>query len=107
MEHRYSNRITLNLNVLIYKSGIPVAFGRVVNGSKIGFFIETDFVDVNRFQRLDIQIIPNSNLKNAGGYFYTMYVIRKTKWGLGLEVDSKRVESKKVVEDAFKSVSCH
>jgi hypothetical protein len=96
MEHRYSNRTTVNVNVLIYKEGVPVAFGRVVNSSKVGFFIETDFSEVNRFQKLDIEIIPYSKSKNLGRYFFTACVIRKSEAGLGVEIDSTKVETKNV-----------
>lgn len=87
MEHRYSNRAATNINVLLLKSAVPVAFGRVVNSSKMGFLIETDFSDINLDQALDIEFIPTNNEENICKYSCNIRAIRKTTLGLGVEVE--------------------
>jgi hypothetical protein len=93
MEHRCSLRVSTNINVLIFKSEIPIAFGRVVNSSKLGFFIETNFSDVNVDQSLDIELLPAGNEKNLCRYIYSVRVIRKTPHGLGVEIEDTKAES--------------
>jgi len=100
MEHRYSNRAEKNTNVLILKSAVPVAFGRVVNASKIGFFIETDFSDINLDQTLDIEFIPTDNEENICKYSCRTRVIRKTSLGLGVEVEFTKAESNSAINSS-------
>ena len=64
MEHRCSERVTTDFKVLIYKMGIPVAIGRLKNGSKLGFFVETDFADINVLQPLDIEVLLQQGSHN-------------------------------------------
>lgn len=93
MEHRCSARYSTNINLLIYKSGIPVAFGRAINVSKIGFFIETDFSEINIDQSLDIEFLPLRNEENFCKYICIVRVIRKTTIGLGVEIEFIKAES--------------
>jgi hypothetical protein len=93
MEHRYSNRVGTDINVLIYKAGIPVAYGRAVNGCKLGFFIETEFSDVNIEQALDIEFLPSSCEEVLYKYTSNVRVIRKTDLGLGVEIEFTKAES--------------
>ena len=93
MEHRYSDRVATNINVLIYKSGIPVAYGRAVNGCKVGFFIETDFSDINIEQVLDVEFIPSRSEENLCIYVCNVRVVRKTDLGLGVEIEYMKAES--------------
>lgn len=100
MEHRYNPRAATNLNVLILQSEVPVAFGRIVNGSKIGFFIETDFSQVNLDQALDIEFISANSEENICRYSCNIRVIRKTALGLGVEVESTKVESNYIINSS-------
>jgi hypothetical protein len=97
MEHRCSERINTDLKILIYKMGMPVAIGRIKNGSKLGFFIETDFSDVNILQPLDIEIVASSSSKNTLRHKYKSRVVRKSKAGLGLELETLNAESLKIL----------
>lgn len=103
MEHRYSDRVVTDLKVLIYKSGMPVAIGRVKNGSKLGFFVETDFAAINVLQSLDVEILLYRNPHKILRHKYTTRVIRKAATGLGLELESVSAELDRVLGDLLRS----
>lgn len=103
MEHRCSERVTTDLRVLIYKLGVPVAIGRLKNGSKLGFFIETDFADINILQPLDIEVLQQHGPHNLERYKYTTRVIRKAEAGLGLELEHMSVEAAQALDTLLRS----
>jgi hypothetical protein len=103
MEHRCSERVTTDLKVLIYKLGIPVAIGRLKNGSKLGFFVETDFADINVLQPLDIEVLLQQGPHNLERYKYTTRVIRKADAGLGLELEHMSVEAAQALDKLLHS----
>lgn len=103
MEHRCSERITTDLKVLIYKSGVPVAIGRLKNGSKLGFFVETDFADINVLQPLDIEVLLQQGPHNLERYKYMTRVIRKAETGLGLELEHMSVEAAQALDKLLRS----
>ena len=103
MEHRCSERVTTDLKVLIYKLGIPVAIGRLKNGSKLGFFVETDFADINVLQPLDIEVLLQQGPHNLERYKYTTRVIRKADAGLGLELEHMSVEAAQALDKLLRS----
>lgn len=110
MEHRCSVRVNTELKILIYKMApvaigrmTPVAIGRIRNGSKVGFFIETDFADVNILQPLDVEILLQRGPKNIVRHRYTTRVIRKTESGLGLELEFMSDESAKALDELLRS----
>lgn len=103
MEHRCSERVNTDLKILIYKMGMPVAIGRIKNGSKLGFFIETDFSDINILQPLDVEILLQRNSQQLTRYRYTTRVIRKAASGLGLELESMSAESAKALDELLRS----
>jgi len=43
MEHRYGCREPAHVRVMLFKQGLPVAVGCVVNISHYGLFIETEY----------------------------------------------------------------
>lgn len=87
MEHRCSERVDTDVRVLIYKAGAPQAIGRIKNGSKYGFFVETDFDDINIFQGLDVEMLLSQGSNQTTKYKYATRVIRKMNNGLGLELE--------------------
>ncbi len=103
MEHRCSERVTTDLKVLIYKLGVPVAIGRLKNGSKLGFFVETDFADINVLQPLDIEVLLQQGPQNLERYKYTTRVIRKAEAGLGLELEHMSVEAAQALDKLLRS----
>ena len=103
MEHRCSERVTTDLKVLIYKLGIPVAIGRLKNGSKLGFFVETDFADINVLHPLDIEVLLQQGPHNLERYKYTTRVIRKADAGLGLELEHMSVEAAQALDKLLRS----
>lgn len=70
-----------------------MAYGRAVNGCKVGFFIETDFYDVNIEQALDIEFLPSRHEESLYKYTSNVRVIRKTDLGLGVEIEFTNAES--------------
>ena len=95
MEHRCSERVTTDFKVLIYKMGVPVAIGRLKNGSKLGFFVETDFADIN--------VLLQQGPHNLERYRYTSRVIRKAETGLGLELEYMSPEAAQALDDLLRS----
>lgn len=102
MEHRCSERVNTDLKILIYKMDIPIAIGRIKNGSKLGFFVETDFADINLLQLLDVEVLLSRG-PELTRYRYTTRVIRKTELGLGLELEAMSVESADALNELLRS----
>jgi len=86
MEHRLSTRITTDLDLLVYKRGMPVATGKIRDASRKGLFILTDYTDVQLNQELEIEIrfpdCPEQRIKRIRAQ-----VVRKTGAGLGLDFE--------------------
>lgn len=83
MEHRYSKRVVANLQALIYKSGLPIAIGRVLNVSKHGVFIDCapDIAALNQPLRVDFFAYGRRMERSAG---FMCFVVRKEIGGLAL-----------------------
>ena len=105
MEHRCSERVDTDVRVLIYKSGTPQAIGRIKNGSKYGFFVETDFDDINIFQALDVEILLPQVSSQASRHKYAARVIRKSGNGLGLELELVSRDSGVVLDKLLRSAN--
>jgi hypothetical protein len=87
MEHRYSNRHDINLKALIYKRGVPVAIGRIKNGSKQGLFVATDYADVKPHQKLELVVVIKRTPEQLKHYHLKTLVVHKSPSGLGLEME--------------------
>lgn len=89
MEHRCSERHPANIKILIYKYDMPVAIGRIKNGTRHGLHIESDFADVTPLQQLGIEMLVygtgNGKLQR---YKFDSIVIHKTDHGFGIELDA-------------------
>lgn len=87
MEHRCCPRVRLNINALIYKHGVPVAMGRIKNGSRHGLYLETDYQDVRELQKLDIEVLLGDRLKANRRCLISALVVRTASTGFGLEME--------------------
>ena len=83
MEHRYSERIIVNIQAMIYKSALPIAIARVRNMSRHGIFIDwtPDAAALN--QPLGIELFSYGNRVEPSNRF-TGFVVRKETQGIAL-----------------------
>jgi hypothetical protein len=87
MEHRFNPRIIADVKVLIYKYCIPMAVGRIKNGTGYGLYIESDFTDVGSFQLLGLEILFYSPLHILQRFKFNTIVTHTTDDGFGVELD--------------------
>lgn len=87
MEHRCSRRVPLNINTLIYKHGVPVAMGRIKNGSSHGLYLETDYQDVRELQKLELEVLLGDRVKGDRRCCIAALVVRRSEMGVGLEME--------------------
>ncbi len=87
MEHRFNRRIIADLRVLIYKYSIPMAVGRIKNGTRYGLYIESDFADVGALQLLGLEILFYSPLNILQRFKFNTIVTHTTDNGFGVELD--------------------
>jgi len=93
MEHRCSARYTADIKILIYRYEVPVAIGRIKNGTRHGLFIESDLVDVKPLQQLGIEILVYRNSQKLQRYRFDSIVIHTTDHGFGVELDTLGAEA--------------
>lgn len=87
MEHRCTPRVTSDIKILISKHGLPIAIGRIRNGSTMGVFVETEFEDIDCEQLLTLEVVYNkSQDKKFLPLEMQALVIHKTQNGFGAEV---------------------
>ena len=60
MEHRHHQRVPVDIRAFIYQRGLPVATGRICNASRRGFFIETDYRELQAYQRVLCELHPGA-----------------------------------------------
>ena len=87
MEHRFNQRIIADVKILIYKYCIPMAVGRIKNGTRHGLYIESDFMDVGAFQLLGLEILFYSPLDILQRFKFNSIVTHTTDNGFGVELD--------------------
>jgi hypothetical protein len=87
MEHRCTQRYSGDLQILIYKHNVPIAIGRLKNGSKFGGFVETDFADIECEHQLHIEVLAQKQLGSKQSLHMEAIVIHKTNHGFGVELD--------------------
>lgn len=85
MEHRYSDRLTADLNIVIYKKNLLVAMGIVKNIGSEGVFIESGFNELRINQPLEIEFL--SNEKTQKGRRLKAIVVHRTDRGFGAEIE--------------------
>lgn len=88
MEHRYAKRFPTHLKSLIFRSGLPIAIGSIRNFSRDGVFIETEFLEIDINQPLEIEIIARGGSRSPINYgerrLCKAIVMHKANGGLGL-----------------------
>ncbi len=103
MEHRCTERITSELKILIYKHNLPIAIGRVRNGSSSGLFVETDFMDIECEHQLQLEVLFNkSNVTKLQSIVLKVLVIHKTGKGFGAEVDFQNAAQAELFVDLLR-----
>ena len=83
MEHRYFSRVPIDVKMLIYRGGLPVATGRIRNASRVGLFVETDYGELRQHQKLECEFC----LGDEGRHRLGAHVSRRADAGVGLELD--------------------
>lgn len=93
MEHRCTERYASDLSILIYQHKLPVAIGRIRNGSRLGIFIETDFANIDCEHQISLELPLNrSSANKLQRVEMKALVIHKTGKGFGVELDIKTQE---------------
>lgn len=88
MEHRCSARNNANIKILIYRYDVPVAIGRIKNGTRHGLYIESDLSEVRPLQQLGIEILVYRTSQKLQRYKFDSIVIHTTEHGFGVELDT-------------------
>jgi phosphopantothenoylcysteine synthetase/decarboxylase len=86
MEHRYSDRLTADLNIVIFKRNLLVAMGVVKNIGSEGVFIESGFDDLAVNQLLEIEFF--SNEKPLKSRRFKAMVVHRNHVGFGAEIEN-------------------
>lgn len=86
MEHRYSDRLTADLNIVIYKQNLLVAMGIVKNIGNEGVFIESRFHDMTVNQPLEIEFFANDSLLKSRRF--KGVVVHRNDRGFGIEIEN-------------------
>lgn len=85
MEHRHSDRLSADLNVVIYKQNLLVTMGIVKNIGKEGVFIESGFAEITTNQPLEIEFFASdSALKSRR---FKAVVVHRSERGFGAEIE--------------------
>lgn len=86
MEHRLHPRIPVDVAMLIYQRGLPVATGRIRNASRGGFLLETGYGELREHQSLEVEFC--AVLKPAPvRHRVSAHVCRTDPEGIAIEVD--------------------
>lgn len=98
MEHRHHARFTADLQMLIYRRGLPVATGTLRNVSVQGLFVETDYADLHPHQHLECEFRSESS---TTGEWHRVgaWVSRRARRGIGLEVDDADRRNAQILEE--------
>lgn len=96
MEHRCTPRMSADLKILISKHNVPIAIGRIRNGSHSGIFVETEFEDIDCEQLLKLEVVHSKNQsKRATPLEMQALVIHKSANGFGAEIEFANEELSK------------
>lgn len=86
MEHRYSERLAADLNIVIYKQNLLVAMGIVKNIGSEGVYIESRFDDLAVNQPLEIEFFANDS--NSKSRRFKAVVVHRDERGFGAEIEN-------------------
>jgi hypothetical protein len=56
IEHRFQPRMPLDMDVVIFRSHIPIAVGKIRNISNGGMGIDSDIVNLKKFSLLEVEV---------------------------------------------------
>lgn len=86
MEHRYSKRVDAQLNVLLYRDGVPVAVGKTRNISANGVFVETIYQQQHGNRSMDIEFQPGED-PGTDKYYVKGMIVHRELDGVGLMIE--------------------
>ena len=86
MEHRHHQRVPVDIRTFIYRRGLPIATGRMRNASPRGFFIETDYGELQAHQRVLCEMHGGGE-PGVGMRRVSVRVVRRASEGVAVELD--------------------
>jgi len=101
MEHRCGERLSVNLNILIHRYGMPVAQGRIKNASSHGLFIESDLAEVYPLQQYTIEIMAAPGSTHGQRKKFDSIVIHRNARGFGVELESLSMQDRAHLTELF------
>ena len=93
MDHRHSKRIDVELRVMLYNNGVPVAAGKTRNISAGGVFVDTGYRPISGSRRLDIEFVM-SDKADTDLYHVKGMAVHSTRAGIGLMIDDFDLENR-------------
>lgn len=87
MEHRRDSRTTASINLLIYKSGLPIAIGITRDISTGGMFVKTNYGDIGPGSILEFDLLYSRKTPNARTR-YRAVITEQRNEGLALQFDA-------------------
>lgn len=94
------------MKLLLYKTGVPVAIGRIRDVSARGLFVETDFDGFNVHQSLEVELLPRCSTHIDRCRFKTV-VARRVRGGFGLEADENSDSGYNALSALINNVIAH
>jgi len=93
MDHRHSKRIDVELSVMLYNNGVPVAAGKTRNISTGGVFVDTGYRPTSGSRRLDIEFVMSDEV-DTDLYHVKGMAVHSTRAGIGLMIDNFDLENR-------------
>lgn len=93
MDHRRGKRVDVQLDVLLFRQGLPVMVGKTRNVSRAGAFVETDYRPEPGNLYVEVAFIPSTETKK-GIYPVKGLIMHSMRNGIGLIFDDFDPESR-------------
>ena len=93
MDHRHSKRTNVQLSVLLYNNGVPVATGKTRNVSAGGVFVDTGYIPINGSRYMDIEFVTDNDAE-TDRYHVKGMAVHSTRDGIGLMIEDFDPESR-------------
>ena len=93
MEHRHGKRIDVQLDVQLYRQGVPVGAGKIRNVSHAGVFVETSYMPENGNWYVDVVLNSNNVIKWGASHLKGL-TVHSTPEGFGMIIDDSDPESR-------------
>jgi len=104
MEHRWSDRRSSSLEVLLFRNNIPVVTCKTRNISIYGVFVITGPVRYERNSVLEVEFVLSTKGRKKR-YRIPAYVIHQSKEGLGLMFRDENPETTNFIKNVIQEVS--